>query len=114
MSFWRGRLMDGTTIEVYTNAARSIRRAMKMLRELYPTVEREHREKLKEVDGFLLDGLGSFMTVVQEAIGVDGRPAKTSWSQEAYYWLGRRLAELTEREIGRASCRERGQISVVA
>jgi hypothetical protein len=74
--------MDGETIELYTDAASAIRNAREMLRELYLNVEPQHREKLKEIDRVLLDGLGCFMSDGPDAIGVDGQPTKPSWSQE--------------------------------
>ena len=74
--------MRGEMTELYTEAATAIRSARKMLRELYPTVEPQHREKLKEIDRNLLDGLGCFMSEGPDGTGVDGQPTKPSWSQE--------------------------------
>ena len=74
--------MDGETIQLYTDAASAIRNARGMLRELYPSVEPQYQEKLKEIDRVLLDGVGCFFIEGADAIGVDGQPTKPSWSGE--------------------------------
>src|SRR5437667_5516313 len=60
--------MDGETIGLYTEAASAIRGAREMLRELYPAVEPQQREKLKAIDRVLLDGLGCFIEEGPDAI----------------------------------------------
>jgi hypothetical protein len=59
----------------------SLKGPREMLPEIYPPVVPRHREKLKEIDRVLLDGLGCFLPDGPDPIAVDGQPTKPSWSQ---------------------------------
>ena len=74
--------MCGEMTELYTDAAKAIRSAREMLKEIYPGADLQIREKLKAIDRVLLDGLGCFIEEGPDAIGVDGLPTKPSWSQD--------------------------------
>ena len=74
--------MCGEMTELYTEAATAIRSAREMLREIYPAVDPQIRDRLRTIDQALLDGLGCFLEDGPDGIGVDGEPTRPSWSEE--------------------------------